>query len=197
MWYSGSGGRRHGRLGLLVVALLGGLALAALAASAPPAQTRATPEVFPPVKGAKLRLECISPGRRFNAGEPAILTFRLKNLGSKRIVVYEWYMKEEDNLTIKFAPSSGEPTAASDQVDWLTSRPATAVADRRMPLELAPGNAVLIRRELPFVRDLDPQAMTGPVEYLLYGELNLQSLSARSQVIAVTVQPGPAEAAAK
>jgi len=147
------------------------------------------PAAYRPLANARVRLECISSHRVFTAGQEATLTFRLKNLGNKPLLIYEWLAAEGDNLALRYAPTAADQEREPTDADWLESRPATMPESRRMPLELAPGNAVLVNRDLPFVRALDPAAMPGPVAYLLYGELNLASLPARSPVIVITVQP--------
>jgi hypothetical protein len=147
------------------------------------------PAVYRPLTQAKVKLECISSHRVFTAGQKATLTFRLKNLGAKPLLIYEWLAEEGDNLTLRYAPTAAGADGEPDDADWITVRPETVHESRRMPLELAPGNAVLVNRDLPFVRALAPATLAEPATFLLYGELNLASLPAKSPVIIITVQP--------
>jgi len=157
----------------------------------PPGQTPRQPAVYPPIKGARVKLECVSPGRVFQAGQPAKLTFRLKNLSARSLVVYEWFMTEANNLVIHYAREDASGQEQPDQAEWLTFQPQPGPKERRSTLELMPGNATLIDCELPFVRQLDPKTLTKPATFLLYAELNLNSLSAKSPIIVISVQPEP------
>jgi hypothetical protein len=170
-------------------ALLAVAALSLPAADEVPQTAPTRPKSYRVIRDARVKLECISSHRVFTAGEDATLTFRLKNASNKPLLIYEWFRAENDNLILHYAQELDDPTLGSDDASWLTIKPEANFEAPRMPLELAPGNAVLVNRTLPFVRDIDPKDLTAPRNYLLYSELNLSSLSAKSPVILITVQP--------
>jgi hypothetical protein len=181
--------RIRSALGILALCAAAGLPLlpAGIAKDPPSAPTR--PKAYPVIKGAKVKLECISPHRVFTAGQDATLTFRLKNIGNKPVVVYEWFRAEGDNLVVHYAQEQDDPAQDPDDAAWLTIKPEAEFESPRMLLELAPGNAVLVSCPLLFVRALAQKDLAAPRSYLLYSELNLVSLSAKSPVIQITVQP--------
>ncbi len=142
---------------------------------------------FPKVKDCKMALSCLSKKTTFTAGQPAELVFGMKNTGATSTVCYEWYPDESQNLIINYAvvKEGKEPS----KEDWKQEIPEEKPRKRIMPLELSPGNTVLINKKLDFVSKMDAKNISSPVTFHVYVELNLKSMSAKSAVLKVTVMP--------
>lgn len=140
---------------------------------------------FPKIKKYSIRIECASYEREFKAGKPAKMTFRIKNLSTKPLVVYEWFMRESLNLKIYYTPWT-KGMKKPKKEDWMVISPKIPEKPRRMPLELEPGNYVYIDKLLPFITNMK---LTAPKEFVVYAELNLKSITKRSPYIKIKVTP--------
>lgn len=140
---------------------------------------------YPQLARYKLSLQLVS-SRTLTAGRPGRVTFSLRNTDDRPLRLVEWYANEPDNLLIycqPWLPGTTEP----DEGLWIplsfdVKRPAT-----RYPLEIVPGNNVLVTKELPFVEKLvvSPE---GERRYFIKAVLNLHSVSAESPVAAIAVE---------
>ena len=136
---------------------------------------------YPQLARYKLSLQLVG-SRTLTAGRPGRVTFSLRNTDDRPLRLVEWYANEPDNLLIycqPWLPGTTEP----DEGLWIplsfdVKRPAT-----RYPLEIVPGNNVLVTKELPFVEKLvvSPE---GERRYFIKAVLNLHSVSAESPVAA-------------
>ena len=141
--------------------------------------------VYPQLARYKLSLRLVG-SRTLTAGRPGRVTFSLRNTDDRPLRLVEWYANEPDNLLIycqPWLPGTTEP----DEGLWIplsfdVKRPAT-----RYPLEIVPGNNVLVTKELPFVEKLvvSPE---GERRYFIKAVLNLHSVSAESPVAAIAVE---------
>jgi hypothetical protein len=111
---------------------------------------------FPKIENYDIELECVSPIRSFNAGEKAIMTFRLKNFSLKPLVIYEWYAKEANNLRFFYVPWSKGMKKPS-KGDWVPIIPDVAEKQQRRSLELKYKNSVLIEADLSYIKELKPE----------------------------------------
>lgn len=143
---------------------------------------------FPKIRDYNVILECVSPQRTFTAGKPAFIRFRLKNRGSGRIVVYEWMMNESDNLQFYYIPWEKNMKTRPSKDGWIRVSPAIKEPIRRMTLELAPGNSVLMEKKLEFIENIKTGSIASQ-DYLMYFELTLESFQAKSNIIKITVKP--------
>ena len=140
---------------------------------------------YPQLARYKLSLQLVG-SRTLTAGRPGRVTFSLRNTDDRPHRLVEWYANEPDNLLIycqPWLPGTTEP----DEGLWIplsfdVKRPAT-----RYPLEIVPGNNVLVTKELPFVEKLvvSPE---GERRYFIKAVLNLHSVSAESPVAAIAVE---------
>lgn len=140
---------------------------------------------YPQLARYKLSLQLVG-SRTLTAGRPGRVTFSLRNTDDRPLRLVEWYANEPDNLLIycqPWLPGTTEP----DEGLWIplsfdVKRPAN-----RYPLEIVPGNNVLVTKELPFVEKLvvSPE---GERRYFIKAVLNLHSVSAESPVAAIAVE---------
>lgn len=140
---------------------------------------------YPQLARYKLSLQLVGSWT-LTAGRPGRVTFSLRNTDDRPLRLVEWYANEPDNLLIycqPWLPGTTEP----DEGLWIplsfdVKRPAT-----RYPLEIVPGNNVLVTKELPFVEKLvvSPE---GERRYFIKAVLNLHSVSAESPVAAIAVE---------
>jgi hypothetical protein len=141
--------------------------------------------VFPKIKDFSIRIECVSYKRQFTAGETPKMTFRIKNLSRKPLVVYEWFMHEADNLKIYYTPWT-KGMKKPKKEEWRVISPKIPDKPKRMSLQLDFGNSVYIDKTLPFIAKMK---LNKPVEFVMYAELNLTSITKRSPYIKITVIP--------
>lgn len=140
---------------------------------------------YPLVENFKTVLERVSPIVEFKSGTTPQVIFRLKNLNTKRLILPEWMMKEENNIKIYYAPwSKGQKKPEKDQ--WKVLIPQIEENPKRMTLDLAPRNSVLLKTKLNFVKDMQ---INSPQDFLIYGELNLSSLPIKSRLMKIRINP--------
>ena len=140
---------------------------------------------FPKIKDFDVILEKISPQIEFKAGTAPEITFRMMNLGLKKLVIREWMMKEENNLILYYTPITDEEEVPTFD-KWHELKPETGENPKRMPLDLKHRNSVLITTRLPFVKNMK---IITPQDFLIIGKLNLSSLPVRSRMIKIRINP--------
>ena len=139
---------------------------------------------YKPVVAPDLYLEVISERRTYFAGEDVILEFRLINRGDTKVLIEEWMQNQEANLNVCYlakTPNVDPQTATWSVIE--TKVPANAL---RCPLELRPGNSVLLECPLKFIKTLP--APSKPLEYLVRGQLNLKSLPLTGDTITIIIK---------
>jgi len=140
---------------------------------------------FKKIKDYKIKLECVSVSRFLMAGDLPKITFSLTNIGKNDLVVYEWFEREPDNLRLYYHVwKKGMDVPPLKEFTPLI--PPVEKKPKRMTLELKPKTSVLIDKFLTFVRVVDSKE---PVTFIIFAELNLTSISARSGFFKVTVLP--------
>ncbi len=140
---------------------------------------------YPQLARYKLSLKLVGD-RTLTAGKPGRVTFSLRNIDDRPLRLVEWYANEPDNLLVYcqlWLPGTTEP----DEGLWIplsfdVKKPAT-----RYPLEIVPGNNILVTKELPFIEKL-AVSPDGERRYFIKAVLNLHSVSAESPVAAIAVQ---------
>ena len=141
---------------------------------------------FPKIKNYDVELDCVSYLRSFKAGDDVKLTFRLTNFDIKPLVIYEWFAKEANNIRLYYIPwhkGMKKPEAS----EWIPIIPDVGSKPERSSLELKYKNNVLIDVPLPFIKELKPERDVR--HYIIYAELNLNSISAKSKYIKITIKP--------
>ena len=149
-------------------------------------------ESYAPLSDYKLVLRTDSP-KVLRVGEGGNITFALRNLDKKSIRIIEWFSNEPDNVIVYCQPWLTGMTVPDEQA-WTELSFDVRRPPIRYPLELMPGNQVLVTKELPFV---DKLAITPGSErrYFIKAKLNLQSVSATSPVSVLIVRPGDGKTA--
>ena len=144
-------------------------------------------EVLHKLKKYSLSLEIVSKQRSFKAGENAAVTFKLTNTGKKPLVIYEWMMNEEDNIALYYIPFS--PAVKNfDKGLWNGENPSLPEKPKRSVLSLNPRNSAYVDKKLKFLKNIEPGSLSGSgAQYLIAGELNLTTVSARSPLVMITV----------
>ena len=140
---------------------------------------------FPKIKKYKAVLERVSPNIVFKAGTAPELTFRLRNISSKKLIIREWMMKETNNIKIYYTPwAIGMKKPPKDQ--WKIISPEIGENPKRMTLALASRNSVLLKTNLAFIKDIKIKT---PQDFLIFAKLNLSSLPIRSKLIQIRITP--------
>ena len=146
------------------------------------------PVVFPPIKDCKISLEIISTRCDFYAGEEAQLTLRLKNIGQKQLVVYEWMLNEPDNIRLSYAPSAA-PGLSPAEEKWKHEEPLLEHPVKRTPMTLNPGNSAVISVPMKFIAAMEAKDVAGGSRhYMVFCELNLKSITARTAPFPISVK---------
>lgn len=148
---------------------------------------------YPALEGYHLTLRHTG-SRVLRCGEGGRITFALRNAGRDSLRVLEWYSNEPDNLIVSCQPwLTG--MEGPDESAWTELSFDVRMPPIRYPLELMPGNQVLVTKELPFV---DKLAISPGAErrFFIRAKLNLKSVSAESPVSVIVVRPGGKEAGA-
>lgn len=144
-------------------------------------------EVLHKLKGYSISLQIASAPKVFKAGEETVVTYKLTNNGKKPLIIYEWMMNEEDNISLYHTVYSPD-IKTFDKNAWNGNIPKTAEHPKRAPLTLNPNNSVFIEKKLKFIKDISPVELPeSGTKYLLIAELNLSTVSARSQAVIITV----------
>jgi hypothetical protein len=109
-------------------------------------------------------------------------------MDKKNIRIVEWFSNEPDNVIVYCQPWLTGMTEP-DELAWTELSFDVRRPPIRYPLELMPGNQVLVTKELPFV---DKLAISPGAErrFFIKAKLNLQSVSATSPVSVLIVRPG-------
>ncbi|MDD3153360.1 MAG: hypothetical protein PHS41_00715 [Victivallaceae bacterium] len=143
------------------------------------------PHDFKPIEGAKFTLAPVGNLRLIGDLDPRI-TLCLINAGKSTVRIDEWYMAESDNIKLRYQlwlPG----TTAPDPAKWRKIEPVIEKNPARYPIDLMPGNRILITLRLPFVEDL--RVSPGKeVRFFLQAETNLKSIHAQTKVFSVSVQ---------
>ncbi|MFA6292605.1 MAG: hypothetical protein WC637_12525 [Victivallales bacterium] len=144
---------------------------------------------FPKIKDYNVEFDCVSPRRTFKISEPAVLVFRLTNLSDKKLVVYEWMMLDDYNIKLFVAPWK-EGTPPPEQDKWVCITPPVKKPARRMTLELTRNTSTIVEKTIDFKKDVIKKDIGNPQTFIVYAELNLESLPIKSRPAIITVNPG-------
>lgn len=176
-------------LAAAVMPVIGGCASSDRGKEEKLAMGTAPQERYEPLKSYRLALRA-EPQHVVYAGEPGTVTYTLRNQDKESLRIEEWFSNEPDNVTVYCQPwltgMSGPDENAWIELSFDLRRPAW-----RYPLELMPGNQVLVTKELPFVAKMAVSPGTER-RFFLRGKLNLQSVSVTSPVSVLIVRPGRA-----
>lgn len=136
---------------------------------------------------AKVSLEVVSPEREFFAGDEAVMRFRLKNLSDKKLVIPDWRALDETTNVIIYQMPQKDGVKSFDKSEWAAEVP-TIKKERYTPLELNPGNSVLIDKKLEFVAKMGSNRAMPKKSYYVVAELNLKTVEARTAIISIKVK---------
>ena len=149
-------------------------------------------ENYAPLTDYKLMLRTDSR-KTLRVGEGGEITYALRNLDKKTVRIVEWFSHEPDNVIVYCQPWLTGMTVPDENawipLDFDLHRPPV-----RYPLELMPGNQVLVTKRLDFV---DKLAITPGSErrYFIKAKLNLRSVSVTSPISVLIVLPGSGKSA--
>jgi hypothetical protein len=163
--------------------------LAQIKASDKAGEKKDAPKIkFPAIKDYNLTLEVVSPEREFYAEETAKFSFRLENKDSKKIIIYEWMMKEGDNITLYCKPYDGKFEKFVES-EWKCIKPNVKENPRRASLLLNQNNAVFVEKELDFAKEVAQSDLAkGGKKFYVIGSLNLNSVSLKSQPVVIKIK---------
>ena len=141
-------------------------------------------EAVAPLQDAHMQLTLV--GSREKLAAPGqTLTYKLVNVGKTEVVLADWHLSDQENLTVEcqvWFPGATAP----DPDAWLPVHE-PEIRSARYPLTLKPDNSVIIEVPLDFLQFL---VIAPGVErrYFVRAKLNLTSLPLRSEVAAFTVR---------
>lgn len=143
---------------------------------------------FPVLKDYKLNFEVVSPERDFYAEEKIVCSLKLENKDSKKIVIYEWMMKEGDNIMLYYKPYDGKYEQFVEK-EWKCLKPQVKENPRRSALQLNPNNSVFVEKELDLSKEVTQTELAkGGKKFYLIAVLNLNSLNMRTQPVVIKVK---------
>jgi len=140
---------------------------------------------YPKLNNYNLTLN-LAGKRELVAGSEGTVSFVLENEGHEKIRVIEWYANEPDNLKLYcqiWTPDMTEPDENAWTEITLDKKKPTA----RYPLELYPGNKVILSRNLDFIQSL-VVSRGAERRYFIKAELDLTSVTVKSPVCALVVK---------
>ena len=143
-------------------------------------------ESYAPLADYKLQLKTDSR-KILHVGEGGEITFALRNMDDKTIRIIEWFSNEPYNVIVYCQPWLTGMTVPDDEA-WIPLSFEVPRQAIRYPLELMPGNQVLVTKTLPFV---DKLAISPGAErrFFLRAKLNLKSVAVMSPVSVLIVRP--------
>ena len=130
-------------------------------------------------------LEKMSSQVEFKAGTEPSVTYRLINLSLKRLIVYEWYMNEANNITIYYTPWE-EGMKLPPFKEWKKISQKVGDKPRRMTLDLHHRNSTLVNVKYSFIKNLK---LYTSKDFLVFAKLNLMSLPVKSRIVKIRVIP--------
>ena len=135
---------------------------------------------YPKIKDYRVKLQLVTTRRSFNPGHRTILTYKFKNIGKKPLRIDEWFMNDPDNIKIYYHPWK-KGLNRLKRAECKVMNPILKKPVRRFELVLNPGNSVLIRKELSFVKDMPPGKQPEHKKYFVIATLNLKSIRSSSK----------------
>lgn len=147
-------------------------------------------------RNARLKLERGLKRYQYIAGQAdQEMDFKLMNNNLDRIVnIDEWYGRDEENIKIFMAPcEKGESDKVSEK-DWVMVHPYVKPGDkmpsknRRSPVTLEPGNAILVKADMKFLEDLNMEGKSSK-HYAVKAKLDLLTVAAETDVFEIEVVP--------
>jgi hypothetical protein len=172
---------------------LAGLLLSSCSGTAPEGAVVKPPQVatkFPALKNVNAEFDCVSPRRTFYTDEDVKLTFRLTNFSDRKLLIYEWMRRQEDNVRIRYHLASGEE-AVPPFAEWKLIAPIIPadVPPPRQSLDLTTSCSTLIDKTFKLSDfGLGAGDISGDRFMLIVGELNLQSLRLSSKPVKIQIR---------
>lgn len=146
---------------------------------------------YPKQTNYKLKLDIISTKGSFRIGTShESVRFSLKNIGANNLTIPDWKMHEPENIRLYYAECQPGGSTRVPEESWKES-PRSMIRNAsgqyidvpRFCFDLSPNNAVLIDVPLYFLKHLKKGGT-----YALRGELDLDSVSAKSAPVEIIVK---------
>ncbi len=148
---------------------------------------RKTAEHFPKITNVIAQMDIVSPLRTFMVDEPALIVVRLTNQGEKRLIIYEWKMVDDYNVRMYVTPwADGQPVPPPEK--WICLKPEIK-NPRLMTIDLGPTNSTIVEKRIDFKKDVIKGTLEKPQTFLVYAELNLESIDLKTTATKVTILP--------
>ncbi len=171
---------------LSAAVLLAAMSLLTACSSDERKSARSKENKYPKLTNYTLKLDIISTRGNYRRGEAnPVVRFSLKNAGANQLSIHEWKMHEQENIRVLYAecPEAGQATRIPENQWKESERNLLKTEVPRYPLELAPNNGVLVDVPLNFIRNASRSG-----RYAIRGELDLDSVSAKSAPIEIVVK---------
>lgn len=142
-------------------------------------------KTFAPITDHDLWLLPISERLTFFAGEEVPIDFKLINKGERQVKIDEWLQDQDANIEVYYCPwQEQQPEFKPEEWTCFQSKKPDSLV--RFPLELNPGNSVLVSCNLTFIKKMTPPAT--PQKFYIIARLTLKSLPLVSEVLVITVK---------
>ncbi len=146
-------------------------------------------ENYPKLKDYSMQFSLLK--HEFRPGKPAKLLIGLKNTGNTAVRLEDWRINTCDNIQVfvqNWLPGMKDP----DPEFWVELDAGIKMPDWRYPLELYPGNQVLIEKTLNFVKGINVEPGMER-RFFVKCRTRLQSIDVTSTIMAIAVRDGAAE----
>ena len=146
-----------------------------------------------PIQG-KLALERRIRRSEYTAGKPGqMLELRLRNADLKDITIPDWFSSESQNVCVYYALCEpGKDASQIEEKDWIQVHPDknfSRIEYQRTILTLSPGNSALIDVPLHFLENFQIPKNHRTVQIAMKAELNLNSVSSKTEIFEVIIRP--------
>ncbi len=146
-------------------------------------------ENYPKLKDYSMQFSLLK--HEFRPGKPAKLLIGLKNTGNSAVRLEDWRINTGDNIQVfvqNWLPGMKDP----EPEFWVELDAGIKMPDWRYPLELYPGNQVLIEKTLNFVKGINVEPGMER-RFFVKCRTRLQSIDVTSGIMAIAVRDGAAE----
>jgi hypothetical protein len=136
---------------------------------------------YPKLKDYTLDLNPVVPGRPFSPDTVAVINFKLKNSGTKPVLIDEWYMDDSYNIRIYYRQYSPDIDLENfDKKSWKCINPELKPPVHHFPLLISPNNIVFVEKQMDLFKQISPDDLSRSKRFWVIAELALNSVDVRS-----------------